>query len=178
MGEPLMAFLFVGTTNKTVQNTVTETTLFPAAGGTLVIPANQVVAGSLLRITIQGAFITDAIPPTLRFRVRLTGGASVVVGDTTARALAFITVDSLFSLVFEIRTDTLGATGIINACGRVVVPTATVTAPEFWSLRTGSGHVIDSTVDQTLDVTAAWGTANANNSIRSEIAVVEITGPV
>src|SRR5690606_32108197 len=67
-------------------NTVTDTTAETAFESEYEIPAEQLQAGSVIRIRAAGVYSTDAVAPTLRIRVRLGGDTILDSGAVTATA--------------------------------------------------------------------------------------------
>lgn len=168
-----MGFIFVGSNGPVVSNSTTEKTLLPATNGTLVIPASQAVPGTFVRIGLRGVYGTDAVVPTLRLRAKLIGGSTVTVGDTGANTMTGAATSD-FELTVWLRFDTVGVTGVVYARGVVVIGLTQLTHVR-WHMGQGSQFTIDSTVDQTIDITAQWGTANANSSIVAQDITVEIS---
>ena len=69
--------------DKTIANTVTETTLFGTANGTLTLPANFWTVGRTIRIELHGDFADTGIPTA---RIKVKQGATTLI-DSTALTL-------------------------------------------------------------------------------------------
>lgn len=169
-----MGVIYTSTAAGQVQNSTVEGTLVPAGGGTLVIGGGALQVGNFIRLSMMGNISTDAVAPTLRLRVKLAGGSTVVIGDTTARTAGAL-MSGVWELVFLFGWRTLGAPGTLAAHGYAVLFQSGIVAVQ-WHFGGTAVFNVDTTVDQTIDVTAQWGTANANNIISSNIFIVEESG--
>lgn len=159
--------LFHQTANVTISNSTNETTILGSGVGSLVFPANNIFPGTVLKVGVSGQLQTTVLlPPTLRIRIYL--GSGNIVLDTTAQALLSISPARRFSLEAAITIREFSATaavignGIFNynngltGAGVIEIPSNATT--------------IDSTVSNTFNVTAQFGTAAANNVLTSEVA--------
>lgn len=156
--------VFIQTTNKTVANTVTETSLIDGGVGQLTIPANFFTVGKTLKFELLG-FHSATSNPTLRVRVKI---GSVTVCDSGAVSTANSTND-LVQLNAMITCRTTGVSGEVHGHG-------------YWQ-ELGSGFnnfqmvntspvVIDTTATNTFDITVEWGTASASNTITSTNVII------
>lgn len=164
--------LFVQTTNKTVANSVAETTLIDGGVGNLVIQSNTLKVGDTVMIALQG-FHSAVSNPTIRVRVKMNGIGSVVLLDTGAVLTANSTND-LCELSALLTVRSLGLTGSI--IGHGYWQELGAGANNFQMINTGA-ITFDSTTDQTIDVTVEWGTASASNTITITNVVVELLRP-
>ena len=146
----------------TVANTTTETTF--ATSYTL--PANAIAAGKVIRVTARGVLSTAATGPTLTLRLKLDtttllSSGAMAVGASRANAWWFLQA--------EITYRGSGSPANVEIQGWVntafVVGTSAGNAAEA-SLATN--------VNRVLGVSAAWGTANASNTITMRSFVVEV----
>jgi len=156
--------LFQQTADKVVANTVTETTLFGAGVGTLVLPASENKIGKSFRVRVQG-IVSDTATPTLNIIVKLGGVTLSLTGASTLGAVA----NSHWAIDFLITIRSVGTTGTVMAAGSFVTEVG-----DHFGLTITTPVTIDTTVDQTLDVTATWGTAAAGNTITSQLACIEV----
>ncbi len=160
--------LFTQTADKTIANTVTETTLFGtgvSVGGGLTLPANFFVAGKTLKIHMHG-FHSSTGNPNVTVTVKL-GGTIVATGTGVSGNGA---TDG-FYFDGEITCRTTGASGTVSAGGEF---TEEHGSGLHLSVISTSSTTIDTTASQVLDVTLTWGTADAGNTITSQIAYVEV----
>jgi len=168
-----MAFLYTSTNNATVTATTTEGTLLAPGNGVLTLPGGELTVGTLLRISVRGFFVGVALTPTLQLRVRVNDGTTNhVIGDTGAQVMGVGSVGRGFSIDFGFVYTAVGGFGAIKAEGRAIIAlTATTAAP--WDMANGGVGLIDTSVANTIDVTAQWSAA-AGNSIRARVSTVEI----
>lgn len=141
----------------TIANTVTET----AFTSSYDIPAGTLVVGSVVRVLLYGAYGTDAVAPTLRIRLKLD---STTVIDTTAITLASSVTARGWCAEAQLVVASAGAGGTINPDATIQFGTGAAAATPI-NLPGTPGTSLDTTVDQTVTVTAEWGTADADNTI-------------
>lgn len=156
--------LFIQTTNKTVANTVTETSLIDGGVGSLTLPANFFNVGKTLKFELLG-FHSAVTNPTIRMRVKI---GSVVLCDTGAVNSANSTND-LVQLNAIITGYTTGATGSVHGHGYYQELGSGFN--NFQMVNT-SPVTIDTTVSNTVDITVEWGTASASNTITSTNVII------
>lgn len=161
---PVVTSLFSNTATTTVTNTTTETSIFsgmPVSGGsTRDIEAGSSRAGTVYKVKVIGNLNVTGTP-TLQIKVKLN---STLIADLGAVTIAN-NATGRFWLEFDVHVHSIGATGSV------------VTFPHMQYSTTGSGALtvndigaaqattIDTTVTQTIDITAQWGTANAANQL-------------
>lgn len=167
-----MAIIYTSTADTIVANTTTETSLLPTA---LVVPVDTLKTQSSFRFTVRGLYSTTVSPPTLRLRVKCTStSGTTVLGDSGAQSVTSLGNSRYFSIdsVFTVRTS--GSPSSTEfAQGHAIVNTAAITG-QIWELFTVSVGSFDSTVVNTFDITAQWGTASASNIITSTNVVIEV----
>lgn len=170
-----------------IANTTTETILFP----NVTIPANYMQDGRVLRLVLSGAYGTTATP-TLTFTVRWGGVAGTVLAKTAALTTTSAvgggaSMTAMWTAEIFIQTRSNGSSGTLFTNGQFI--TYTSTAPTAGTvtnyglpmvLASGStggttpvAVTADLTADTALSITATWGTANAANSIRGDISIIE-----
>lgn len=149
--------------DKTVANTLTETSLVgtgvPGQSGTL--GANFFNVGSSLRWRLMG-YLSDTGTPTLQIKVKL---GSTIIYDTTAITLPNLSGNQLFFMEGRSTCRTTGATGTVFSTSEVFCNTGASSLGNLDLIVPTAAVTIDTTVSQTFDVTATWGTASASNSI-------------
>jgi hypothetical protein len=159
--------IYTATATQTVTNTTTETTLISATGvGTLTLPANCLIPGRRLRVTIRGSW-SDTGTPTLTIRGKLFGGTRATITRTMPASEG-----GHFSLVMEFvcRTDGSGVTAYSS---EFVYSTAAGTTASAGPSGTFAANTTGST---TLDVTAEWSAASSSNTVTVVTANVELIG--
>lgn len=164
----IVGTLFTQTADKTIANTVTETTLFGTGvtvGGGLTLPANFFVAGKTLKLHIHG-YHSSTGNPNVTIKIKL--GSTVVA---TATGVSGNGATDGFFFDGEITCRTTGATGTVSAGGQY--DEVHTSGLNLGIVQTGT-TTIDTTASQVLDVTVTWGTADAGNTITSQIAYVTV----
>lgn len=143
-------------------NTVANTTSETAFASNFTIPANSLAVGQVIRVKAFGVYSTDTISAgNITLRVKF--------GSTTLCATAALTnVVSLtnqgWTLDALLIVDTTGATGTVEAQGMAFLTTAINTAMNAGMTNT-STVVVDTTANQTVQISVQWSAASANNSI-------------
>lgn len=159
--------LYTQTSSSTpVTNTTTESSLLDGGVGTLSVPANGFQVGDSFH-AIGTGHISAANNHTLRIRIK---SGSVVLADTGTITMSGATNKHWkLEIFFTIRT--LGASGVasIVTAGTFMYTKDASTAFEGANFSTETSTGFDTTVNNTLVVTAQWGTASTNDSIYSEI---------
>jgi hypothetical protein len=156
-----------------VANTTTETIIFP---GHTVPAFSMNDIGRALRVTTFGRHSTTGTP-TLIFRIRWGGvsGAVLWVSETITTGSAVTAAN--WQLEALIVTRAIGTSGSLFASGWLALHTS-ATASSFWIVGS-SGYDApaavtgDLTIDQSLVVTAQWGTASASNTLTGHQLLVE-----
>tara|TARA_R100000005_G_scaffold96616_2_gene85202 strand:+ start:10269 stop:10877 length:609 start_codon:yes stop_codon:yes gene_type:complete len=152
-------------------NTTTETAL-----DSLAIPANTLVAGSTIRVRSMG--ITTAQNSTDTLKIYLSLGPTTTALASREELLATTAVDQEDNDVFYIdaliQVRTIGSSGTAVAMIEFQDPDAAATATKR-SLK--ASFTLNTTVEQTLAVSGEWSVANAGNSCRSDVFVVDIVNP-
>ena len=163
---PVSTSLYTNTAIGTaVANTTTETSLFTGAtassGSTLTIVGGSARAGTVYRMRLYGTFTTTGTP-TIRFKVKL---GSTIIADSTAFTSPN-NAGGLFFIDVHVYINAIGAAGLARADfeGRLTTVVQGSTTPTFFLAANGEPSV-DFTANQTIDVTAQWGTASASNSV-------------
>jgi len=158
--------LFQQIADQTVANTVTETTLFAAGIGTLTLATSAAAVGASFRIRIQGRMSSTG-SPTLELKIKV-GGVTIVT--TTPSTLGTAITDEHYLLDFIGVIRSLGVTGTLMGTGGFLTE-----KNEHFGLIILAPVIVDTTVDQLVDVTATWGTAAAANTITAQTACIEIS---
>jgi hypothetical protein len=162
---------FLQTASVTVGNTIVETTLAGTGVGTLVIAAGRLAVGSTVRLKARG-YITDTGTPTLQLRAKL--GPSGTFVDLGAFNLPTITGTHGWTFDGEVTVRTNGAGGTAIAQGTLTIGGATPVT--LTSSANTSAQAINTTIPQTLDLTAQWGTADPANTLTSTNVTMELVG--
>jgi hypothetical protein len=148
-----------------ITNTITETSLVGAGVGTLFVPANAFSVGNSFIAKMCGN-LSCAGNETIRIRIKSNG---VTIADAGVFSMK-ITTDKFFELTIDFTVTKIGAAGVAelfvngqysynhNAAGEI--------AGNNFALI--SNTTFDTTVSNTLTITAEWGLAKTNNKIQSQ----------
>jgi hypothetical protein len=155
-----------------ITNTTVETSLVNGGVGTLSIPANGFKVGDSFRAIVAGVLNT-VNNQTIRIRVK-TG--SVVLIDSGAQPISNITND-VFSLNVDFTIRQLGAAGVgsIVSLGTFHYVKTSNSSTQGFAFNTVNNTTFNTTIANTLDITVQWGSANAGNSIYSDIFILNKT---
>ena len=157
--------LFTQTADQTVANTATETTLFGTGVGSLTLPANFFVVGRTIRVYMVG-YVSDTGSPTMGVRLRL--GTAVLAIAQSGTIVLSGTRPFIIEALLTCRTT--GATGAFMA---QISQRFASTGDGTYSMTTAT-VAANTAASQALDVTLAWGTADALNTATITNAVVEV----
>ena len=155
-----------------ITNTIVESTLINGGVGTLSVPANAFQIGDSFR-AIFGGILNAANNQTIRVRVK-TG--SVILLDSGAQPITNITND-VFSLNIDFTIRQLGTAGVasIVALGSFHYTKTSNATVQGFAFNIVNSTTFNTTINNTLDVTVQWGSANAGNSIYSDIFILNKT---
>ena len=165
--------LYTQTASSTpVTNTTTETSLLDGGLGSLSIPADGFNVGDSFHAILTG-HISAVNNHTLTIRIK---AGSVVFATTGAITMAGTTGKHWkLEMFFTVRT--IGAAGVASiATGGAFMYTKNASTNfEGINFSTENTTTFDTTISNTLSITAQWGTANAGDSIYSEIFTLNKT---
>ncbi len=149
-----------------ITNTTTETSLLDGGVGSLSVPANGFKVGDSFRAVASG-HISSVNNNTLRLRIKANG---LILADTGLITMASST-NKHWNLDVSFTVRTLGASGVasIVTAGTFFYIKDASTSFEGANFSTETVTGFDTTVANTLSITAQWGAANAGNNIYSEL---------
>ena len=165
--------LYTQTNSSTpITNTITETSLLDGGLGTLTVPANMFKVGDSFHAVATG-HISSVNNHTLQIRIKTDG---IVLADTGVIIMAGST-NKHWKLEVEFTVRAIGTSGVTKiATGGIFFYTKDASNSfEGTNFSTETTTGFDTTVSNTLDITAQWGTANAGDSIYSEIFTLNKT---
>lgn len=154
---------YVSTEDVTVANTVAETTILGPGNGSLTIPGNTSVVGDRFKFSAQG-LLSSSANPTLRLQLKLAG---IVLADTGALGLGNLS-NMHWIISGEAVVRVAGASGSLMVTGSFVTA-----AGDHFSFVNTVPIGIDTTTNNTTDITVIWGTASANNTITNQVALLD-----
>ena len=167
---PTVYGLFSQTGNSIVVSATTvESTLVDGGVGTLSVPANGFSIGDSFSAEISGV-LSVGNNQTIRVRVK-TG--SVVLLDSGNQAITNITQD-VWKLVIDFTIRNIGSAGTasIVSLGTFNYTKTSNGSVEGFSFNTVNNTTFDTTISNTLDVTVEWGSNDTENSIYTDIFVL------
>jgi len=156
--------LFAQTADSTpVVNTAVETTIVGPGVGTLTVPANGFSIGDSFTCALDG-ILSCGSSATLHIRVRTLAG--VLLADTAIIDMSAATNQPwLINLYFTIRTLGAPTVASISSGGLFSYIRNGGTQFEGYVLSTINNTTFDTTVNNTLVITAEWDPASTGNSI-------------
>ena len=155
----LMTNMFCSTTNKTVANTVTETSLWTTWWGEQTIKAEFLQVWRSIELEATGT-IANTWTPTIRIRFKIW---STTIVDTTAIVMVSLTGNNYWKAKAILTCRTTWFSGTVMGQGDFTYKNSTtpiMLSPDnttTTTLVTHSNHIID--------ITAQWWTASASNTI-------------
>lgn len=165
--------LYTQTNSSTpVTNTLTETSLLDGGVGTLTVPANMFKVGDSFHAVATG-HITSVNNHTLRIRIKTDG---IILADTGIITMASSTSKHWkLEVFFTVRA--IGASGVAKiATGGTFFYTKDASNTfEGTNFSTETITGFNTTISNTLSITAQWGTASTGDSIYSEIFTLNKT---
>ena len=165
--------LFAQTGNSIpITATTVETTLINGGIGTLSVPANGFNIGDSFR-AIFGGVLNTGNNQTIRIRVK---SGAVIFLDSGIQSITGVEND-IFNLHIDFTIRALGAAGIasIVALGAFNYVKTSNGAVQGFGFNTINNTTFDTTTNNSLDVTVQWGSTNADNSIYSDVFVLNKT---
>jgi len=157
---------FAQTSNSTpVTATTAETTIIGTGVGGLTVPANGFSIGDSFQASLDG-IISCVGTATLRIQAKTLAG--VLLADTGIIAMDAATAKTwLLTLYFTIRNIGGATVASISSGGLFSYIKNSGTNFEGYVLSTINNTTFDTTISNTLIITAQWNTTNAGNSILS-----------
>jgi hypothetical protein len=168
----LMGVIFQQLDDKVVANTVDETSQFGTGGtdDTRTITADMASAGQCYFIRLNG-YISNTGTPTGTLRIKLGSTNLVVTGPTT---LPSGLTNAFVETVFHMTIRSTGALGTIIGQGHTKLIVGSLGTTYNRQLTMTAPATIDFTVDQAIDVTYQWGTADPANSLTITNSMIQV----
>lgn len=145
------------TSDTTVANTVTETTLY-----TETIPANELYQGQMITVQLFGLYSSanGADTCTLRFKI----GSTTIISVVTP---ANLVTNAPISAEYTFTVRSTGATGTVISYGEVYLDNTGASSAST------ATTTVDTTTSNNLVVTAQWSNALAGNTVTAQQAVTK-----
>ena len=155
-----------------VTNTLTETTLLDGGIGTLSVPANAFKKGDAYHAILTGT-LSSQNNNTLEIRIKSNGA---LLADTGVLTMAGAT-NKNWKMEIYFSINEIGSAGSANiSTGGTFMYTKDASLSfEGVNFSTQNSSTFDTTINNTLVITAQWGTASTNNSIYSQIFTLNKT---
>jgi hypothetical protein len=152
-----------------ITNTTTESSVIGAGFGTLSVPANGFKVGDSFRCDF-GGLMSSKNNETIRIRIK---SGSVVLADSGIQSLPNITNEVWqVSINFTIRqVGGVGVASIVTLGVFSVIKTSNASQQGF-AFNSVNNTTFDTTINNTLNVTAQWGSASTQDNIYSDIFVL------
>ena len=149
-----------------VVNTTVETTLISTGVGTLSVPANQFQVGASYIAYLSGV-ISSQNNATMEIHLRSNG---FVLANTNPMILS-ATIGKFWELHvnFTIRAVGGGGVAAIVTSGRFSYNKQSGNTPESLGFSSINNTTFDTTINNTLVITATWGEASPLNSIQTRL---------
>lgn len=153
-----------------VTATIVEGTLVGAGVGTLSVPANGFFVGASFRADLGGV-MSAKNNDTIRIRVKTLGG--VILLDSLPQTLPS-TTNNVWNLNINFTIRQVGGVGVasIVSLGEFHNTKTSNGTQEGFAFNTVNASTFDTTIPNTLVVTAQWSSNSSLNSIYSDIFVL------
>jgi hypothetical protein len=153
-----------------VSATTVESTIIDGGVGTLIVPANGFSVGDSFRADF-GGLLSAKNNDTLRIRVKTIGG--VILADSLAQTMT-TSVNDVFQFTVNFTIRNVGVAGVADIVSLGVFHTTKQSngTPAGFAFNTVNNTTFDTTISNTLTVTAEWSSNSPLNSIYSDIFVL------
>ena len=164
--------LFAQTDDGTsIENTTTETSLLGSGVGSLLIPADSWIKGQSYHFQVTGtinANVNDSVHIRLKSGATtlLSGGASILFAITGGLYFEY-------NIYFTCREIGGPGVGILEGTGTFQMKVNTSTQYRCNPIDASNTTTFTTTGNNTLDITAEWNVADANNRIKSRTAILK-----
>ena len=171
---PTVFGLYAQTADSTpITGTTVETSLINGGVGTLTVGPNQFAVGDSFRADLAGV-MNAANNQTLRIRLKAGTAGSVLLFDSGVQGLTSAITNDIWTLSINFTVRQIGAAGVasIVSLGQFQYAKTNNGAVEGFSFNAVNNTTFDTTVSNTLNITVQWGSNNVNNSIYSDVFVL------
>lgn len=148
-----------------ITNTTVETSLIGAGVGTLTVPANAFNVGDSFTAKICGS-LSCANNETIHIRVKSDGN---VIADAGVFQMK-ITTNKYFEILLDFTVTKIGVSGVAELFvnGQYSYNQNANTNLDGVNFALISNTTFDTTITNTLSITAQWGASNVANKIQSQ----------
>lgn len=154
--------------NETIGATVSNTTAETVLGNTFTIPANSIKVGDMIHVIAHALVTNHNSTDTLLLKLKITDGTHVQTLFATAAVAVAIGHIAVIDMIMVVRTVGNFATGTFIAFGSGSLGAAG-TSQISGNL---ASTALDTTAAQTIEVTATWSVASANDVVELDALCV------
>ena len=168
----LQGVVFQQLDDKVIANTVDETSQLGTGntGDTKTIPADTAGVGDCYFVRLNG-YISNTGTPTGTLRIKLGSTNLVVTGPTT---LPSGLTNAFVETVFHLTVRSTGALGTVIGQGHTKLIVGALDTTYNRQLTMTAPATIDFTVDNEIDITYEWGTADPANILTITNAMITV----
>jgi hypothetical protein len=165
--------LFAQTGNSTIITGITEATLIDGGVGTLSVPANGFQVGHSYR-AVFGGVMNAANNQSIRIRVK---AGAITLLDSGLQNLGSSIVNDIWTLNVDFTIRQVGTAGVasIVSLGSFHYTKTNNASVQGFAFNVVNNTTFNTTIANTLDVTAQWGAASTGNNIYSDIFILNKT---
>jgi hypothetical protein len=168
------AGLFAQTANSTIiTNTTAELSLINGGVGTLTVPADGFKVGDSFRAVFGGVMNADN---NENITIRVDSGPIVLL-DSGLQNLGSSVIDDVWSLNIDFTIRQIGPAGVasIVTLGSFHYTKTNNASVQGFAFNVVNNTTFDTTIPNTIDVTAQWQNASTGNNIYSDIFILNKT---
>lgn len=157
---------------QTIENTTTETSQFNLTNaiGTTLVRANTLKVGDIYRIETK-VLLSTGVSQVATQRVKFGGVLLLENSGTLPNSLT----DNYAEIQLDLRVLTLGSTGTITVQGRSLIQSTTgISTVVMRSMFSPSPVTINTTIDNTIDLTYQWAEALAANILKINTSIINL----
>jgi hypothetical protein len=165
--------LYAQTANSVIITGIAESTLINGGVGTLTIPANGFQVGDSYRAVFGGVMNADN-NQTIRIRVK---AGAITLLDSGVQSLTNSIINDIWTLNIDFTIRQIGGAGVasIVSLGSFHYIKTSNASTQGFAFNVVNNTTFNTTISNTLNVTVEWGSANAGNSIYSDIFILNKT---
>lgn len=163
INQKIVGNIFTQTADKTFSNTTTQTSLVGTGQGTNTLPANFWTVGKTIEIIVVGIFSRTNGNFTYQLKLGSTNILTSITQSPTTQT------NETWIARMWVTCRSTGVTGTVIAGGEIGMPISS-----SFSLPLSGTITIDTTAPMTLDFLGTTSTANAGNSMTSQIFITKV----
>ena len=153
-----------------LQNSSVETSILGSGVGTLTIPRDTWIVGQSYKFVLSGRISTKATNEPFQFWLK-SGSTILTFASLFLELITFGVEGKYFEINLQLTCRAIGGIGVavLESQGRIDYVIDTNSALKTRMLDNKNFTTFDTTIDNTLDLTAKWTTADPNNTIQSKM---------